>query len=183
MPNAISKLFAVLLLVVAIIFVPVYQSYQRQDDLAYQVAYQAVTDFVDNVRMKGYITPKMVEDFESNLELESYLYKTEFVHQKKVYTPIYTDPANPATFTGDYTVQFDEYYNEQIMPHLFDESNTTPLQDRHYYLSVGDFFTVKVENMTRTRSSMLFDFLTGGFGGDSVEIVIPYGGMVLNEDY
>lgn len=183
MPNAISKLFAVLLLVVAIIFVPVYQSYQRQDDLAYQVAYQAVTDFVDNVRTKGYITPKMVEDFEGRLELESYLYKTDFLHEKKVYTPIYTDPTNPATFTGDYTVDFDEFYNAQIMPVLFDEMNSIEKDERFYYLSAGDFFSVYVENITRTRSSMLFDFLTGGFKGDGVEIVIPYGGMVLNEDY
>ncbi len=183
MPNAISKLFAVLLLVVAVIFVPVYQSYQRQDDLAYQVAYQAVTDFVDNVRTKGYITPKMVEDFEGRIELESYLYKADFVHQKKVYTPVYTDPTNPASFTGEYTVDYDEYFNEQIMQVLYGDTDPTPIEDRRYYLSIGDFFSVHIENQTRTRTSMLLGFLTGGFGGDGIEIVIPYGGMVLNEDY
>lgn len=182
MPNILGKLFSVILLVVAVFFVPVYQNYKQQDNLAYQVAYQAVTDFVDNVRTKGYITPKMVEDFESRIEIGTYLYKTDFLHQKKVYTPVYSDPANPSSFTGEYTVDFDEYYNAQMLPILFDESNTVPKEDRRYYLSAGDFFSVTIENITRTRSSMLFDFLTGG-GGDGVEIVIPYGGMVLNEDY
>lgn len=172
-----------ILLVVAIIFVPVYQSYLKQDDLAEQVAYQAVTDFVDNVRTKGYITPKMVEDFETELELGSYLFKSEFFHEKKVYTPIYTDPTNPASFTGEYVVDFDEYYKAQILPHLFDEDNSTPKNERRYEMSTGDFFKVHVENMTRTKSSMLFDLLTGANSGDGVTIVIPYGGMILNEDH
>lgn len=30
---------------------------------------------------------------------------------------------------------------------------------------------------------MLFDFLTGGAGGNDIVISVPYGGMVLNEDY
>lgn len=175
-----SQIFAVILLVLAMIFVPVYQSYQRQDDLAYQVAYQAVTDFVDNVRTKGYISAKMVEDFESNLELGSYLYKTEFIHEKKVYTPVYSDSG---TWMEKYVVDYDEYYKAQIMPKLFDESNPLTKEERKYLLSAGDFFTVKVENMTRTKSSMLLDFLTVGNSGDGVEIVIPYGGLVLNEDH
>ncbi|WP_338657284.1 hypothetical protein V6B14_22290 (plasmid) [Sporosarcina psychrophila] len=183
MPNIISKVFAVILLVFVMIFVPIYQSYQRQDDLAQQVAYQAVTDFVDNVRTKGYISPKMIEDFETRLELGSYLFKSEFVHEKKVYTPIYTDPTNPATFTGDYVVDYDEYHKGQIMPYLFTESSSVPKQDRKYQMTAGDFFFVNVENMTRSKSSMLFDFFTGGNSGDGVTIVVPYGGMVLNEDY
>lgn len=165
------------------IFVPIYQSYQRQDDLAYQVAYQAVTDFVDNVRTKGYISPQMVEDFESRLNIGSYLFKTEFVHEKKIYTPIYPDLNNPLSFEGEYTVDFDEYYKEQIMPYLFDEPNSIPKRDRKYLMNTGDFFSVHVENMSRTKSSMLFDFLTGGNSGDGIVIVIPYGGMILNEDF
>lgn len=162
------------------VFIPVYQNYQRQDDLAYQVAYQAVTDFVDNVRTKGYISPQMVEDFETNLELGSYLYKTEFIHEKKAYTPVYSDSGD---WSGEYVVDYDEYYKSQIMPHLFNESHGKPKAERKYLLSEGDFFTVRVENMTRTKSSMLREFLIAGNSGDGVEIVIPYGGLVLNEDY
>ncbi len=183
-PNPISKVFAVILAVLLLFFVPVYQSYQKQDDLAYQVAYQAVTNFVDNVRTKGYITPQMYEDFQRDLSVGStILYKTEIVHEKKVYSPVYTDPTDPSTFTNEYQVDYDEFYWDQISPFLFDENSSTPKKDRMYKLSAGDFFTVEIENMTKTKSTMLFDFLTGGLGGNDNVISIPYGGMVLNEDY
>ncbi|WP_066298028.1 hypothetical protein [Bacillus sp. FJAT-29937] len=185
MPNPISKVVTVILAVLLLYYVPTYQSYQKQDDLAYQVAYQAVTKFVDNVRTKGYITPQMYEDFQRDLTVGSgsILYRTEIVHEKKIYTPVYTDPTNPASFTNQYVVDFDEYYWEQIHPFLFDESSPTPKEQRMYKLTAGDFFSVHVENMTKTKATMLFDFLTGGLGGNDVVISIPYGGMVLNEDY
>lgn len=185
MPNPISKVFAVILAVLLLFFVPVYQSFHKQEDLAYQSAYQAVTDFVDNVRTKGFITPQMYEDFQTNLAAGSgsISYKTEIVHEKKVYTPVYTDPTNPASFTNQFVVDYDEYYWDQIHPFLFDESSSIPKKDRMYKLNAGDFFTVHVENITKTKATMMFDFLTGGAGGNNVTISIPYGGMVLNEDY
>lgn len=161
-------------------YLPTYQSYQKEEDLVYQVAKQAVTDFVDNVRTKGYITPQMYEDFQMELGIGTTLFRTEMVHEQKVYTPIYTDTN---TFTGQYTVDYDEYYWEQIQKFLFDETNVIPKKDRMYKLQQGDFFSVHIENMTKTKSTMLFDFLTGGAGGNDDAISIPYGGMVLNEDY
>lgn len=183
MPNAISKIVSVILAVLLLFFVPVYQNYQKQDDLAYQTAYQAVTNFVDNVRTKGYITPQMYEDFERDLSVGSILYRVDITHEKKIYTPVYTDPTNPASFTNKYVVDYDEYYWEQINPFLFDETSPIPKKERMYKLSAGDFFSVYVENKTKTKSTMLFDFLTGGLGGNDVVISIPYGGMVLNEDH
>lgn len=183
LPNSISQIFSILLLVIAMIFVPVYHSYQKQDDLAEQEVYQAITNFVDNVRTKGYISTQMIEDFESRLTIGSHMFKAEYTHEKKVYIPVYTDPQNPATFTGEYLVDFDAFYKEQIFPHLFDESNPIPKRERKYLLSTGDFFNVKIENMTRTKSSMMANFLSRGNSDDGVNVVIPYGGMILNEDY
>lgn len=180
MPNIISKIFALILCALLLFFVPVYQSYQKQDDLVYQVAKQAVTNFVDNVRTKGYITPQMYEDFQREMNIGTYLFRTEMVHEQKVYTPIYTDTN---IFTGQYKVDYDEYYWEQIEKFLFDETNLINKKDLMYKLQQGDFFSVHVENMTKTKSTMLFDFLTGGPGGNDIVISIPYGGMVLNEDY
>lgn len=180
MPNPISKIFAVILGVLLMFYVPIYQSYQKQDDLIYQNVKQAVTQFVDNVRTKGYITPKMYEDFQNEISVGTYLFRTDITHKQKVYTPVYTDTN---TFTGEYTVDYDEYYWAQIEKFLFDKTNVIPKEDRMYKLQQGDFFSVHVENMTKTKSTMLFDFLTGGAGGNDIVISVPYGGMVLNEDY
>ncbi|MEK4488004.1 hypothetical protein MHH81_21070 [Psychrobacillus sp. FSL H8-0484] len=181
MPNSLSKIFTLILAVLLLYYVPTYQSFHKQDDIVSQNVKQATTNFVDNVRMKGYITPQMYEDFQRELSVGTkYLFKTEIKHEQKVYTPVYT---NANVFTGEYTVDYDEYYWSQIEKLLFDESSSIPKEDRMYKLQQGDFFSVHVENVTKSYSSMMYDFLTGGVGGDDIFISYPYGGMVLNEDY
>lgn len=183
MPDAITKSLAIFLTVLLLFCVPVYNIFKGEENLQKLNAEQVVTDFVDNVRTKGYITPKMYEDFQQELALGYILFRTEVKHKKKVYTPIYTDPSNPASFTGEYVVDYDEYYWEQIKEFLFDESNPIPKNERMYKLSKDDFFSVHVENMSKTKATMMFDYFTLGAGGNDVVISIPYGGMVLNEDY
>lgn len=180
--NIFSKLVALFILVGMILFT-VYQSFEKQDELASQNASQVITKFVDNVRTKGYISPQMIEEFERDIEIGSYMFKIEYEHERKVYTPIYTDPTNPATFTGEYTVDFDNYYGKQIMEHLFSETDPVEKDDRKYLLSAGDFFTVHAENINRTNATMLLDFLTNGNSGDGVIITPRKGGMILNEDF
>lgn len=183
MPNAISAIIGTILLVLVMFYVPAYQTFEKQEDITYHNAYQAVTEFVDNVRFKGYITPKMYEDFQEKLHLGDVLFDVEIVHRHKIYTPVYIEPSNLNSFTGEYIVDYDEYYWEQIEPKLFDESEG-PYEERMYKLESGDYFEVYVENKTKFKSTMLFEFLTGNIGDDNrVEISIPYGGMVLNEDY
>ncbi|MEK3977449.1 hypothetical protein MKZ20_22040 [Psychrobacillus sp. FSL K6-2684] len=183
MPDSFTKLLSYFIALLLLFCVPTYYIFKNEENLQKLKAEQAVTDFVDNVRTKGYITPKMYEDFQQELELGFILFRTEIKHEKKVYTPIYTDPTNPATFTGEYVVDYDEYYWEQIKDFLFDESNPIPKNERMYKLSKDDFFSVYVENMSKTKATMMFDFFTLGIGGNDVVISIPYGGMVLNEDY
>lgn len=184
MPNPISSLFAVLLAVLVMYYVPAYQVYKKEEDLAYTNTYQVVTDFVDNVRMKGFITPKMYEDFQNRLHIGDVLYDVEMVHKHKTYVPVYNDPRNMNSFTGEYTVDYEEYYWEQIEPYLFGSASSTNYDDRMYKLEEGDYFQVYVENKTKFKSTMVFDFLTGNPGGiNEVVISVPYGGMVLNEDY
>lgn len=163
-------------------FLPAYQIYKQEENFTYLNTYQTVTDFVDNVRMKGYITPQMYEDFQRKLHVGDVLFDVEIVHQHKIYSPVYTDPQDTTSFTGQYETQYDEYYWEQIKETLYNKTNV-PVADRKYKLEYGDFISVYVENKTKFKSTMLFDFFTGGFGSDPVVISVPYGGMVLNEDW
>ena len=182
--NAVSKIVAILLAIVVMIYLPTYQTFKKEEDLAYLRAYQAVTDFVDNVRMKGYITPAMYEDFQRELHLGSpVLYKVEMTHKHKVYTPVYTDPANINSFTGKYEVQYDEFYQDQILDYLF--KNPASANEKWMYkLEKDDFFQVVIENKNKFKSTMLFDFLTFNAGEENTTVIyVPYGGMVLNEDY
>ncbi|MCM3390208.1 hypothetical protein LG296_21210 (plasmid) [Ureibacillus chungkukjangi] len=185
LPNPISAVFAFIFSALIMLYVPAYQTFEKQEDLAYLNTQNAVTNFVDNVRMKGFITPKMYEDFQAQLHgVGDVLYDVELVHKHKIYTPVYTNPEDITTFTDEYRVDYEEFYWPQIEPYLFSDASSTDYDKRIYKLEEGDFFEVYVKNKTKFKSTMLFNFLTGSVGDDeAVVISVPYGGMVLNEDY
>lgn len=182
MPNAFEKVMSMIFFALLILY-SIYQNYKIQDDLAYQNAYNTVTQFVDNVRTKGYITPKMYEDFQNELDIGNYHFDIEMEHKQKIYTPDYTDPKDTNSFTGEYVVDYDEYYKDQIENVLYRDTSK-PTDERMYKMQQDDFFSVSVENQNKTNASMIFDFLTNNAGdakGNSIDV--SYGGMILNEDY
>ncbi|AGA60033.1 hypothetical protein Theco_4031 (plasmid) [Thermobacillus composti KWC4] len=183
MQNPVGKIFAAFLAALLLYVWPVSEAYERQDDLSYMIAYNAVTNFVNAVRDKGYISPTMYNDFVQELQMTGNTYDIQLEHYHKRYNPVYSDPANPATFQNRFNVDYEGFYNNQIMPVLFPDS-TEPKNDesRKYKMAVGDYFYVKVRNTNQTNAGIIRDFLNGGLS-ENTRIYIPYGGMILNEDY
>jgi hypothetical protein len=163
---------------------PTFHTYEQQDQISYNVAYKSVTNFVDAVRNKGYITPAMYKDFTSELAVTDNIFDIRMEHHQKRYNPVYTDPGNGATFQQTYEVYYDGFYTEKIMSRLF-PNNSLAVTDpnRRYDLQVGDMFTVTITNTNVTKATLVRDFLTHTSTGDPLRIYIPYGGMVVNEDY
>lgn len=182
MGNTISKVFAIILAVLVMFMMPTYQNYKKHEDLAYLNTYKVVTNFTDSVRMKGYITPEMYKEFSLALHNgTNVLFDIEMEHQQKVYNPVYTDPTNPNSFTGEYRVDYESFSAAQINKVLF-ESNE-PYDKRMYKLQQDDYFYVTVRNKTKFKSTMMLDFLTANIAGNDEVIYFPYGGLVLNEDW
>lgn len=183
--NSLSKILALILAILLLYIFPLDNSALQQDDISYMVAYKATTTFADSVRDKGYITPKMYNDFFEELHSTGNTYEISLVHSHKTYDPNYdnmTDPNNPQ-FLGGFSLNYEESYNAQIMSVMFpDNTKKTDDLSRWYKLSKGDFFTVKVRNTNRTSAQVIRDFLTNN-NTTNAKIVIPYGGMVYNEDY
>lgn len=193
MEFSLSKVIAVLIAVVLLFGYPLYQQAQRQDELTELVVHGAVTEFVDAVRTKGYITPQMYNEFNRKLGATGNQYDVQMEHMHKRYNPLYEDPSNPSsTFDNTFDIYFNGHYTEEIMNALFptDEKTTGryPTIGTNYSgikadpMSVGDFFTVKVKNINRTMATILRDFFTGGNTGSNTTLYIPYGGMIINED-
>ncbi|WP_054955814.1 hypothetical protein [Paenibacillus dakarensis] len=184
MSNSVSKWFAALLSVLLLYMVPAGESARRQDDLSRIVVFQSLTKFVDSVRMKGYLTPQMYQDFLRELEVTGNIYEVGMEHQHKKYEPDYEDSADPKTFLNSYTIVYDTYYDADILGLLFPDKELPPDDpDRMYKLTAGDYFQVKIKSLNQTPYILLFDALTGSNSGDKPAIAFPYGGMVLNEDY
>ncbi|MFB5268096.1 hypothetical protein ACE41H_15115 [Paenibacillus enshidis] len=175
--------FAIILACLLLYFYPMQTAYQQQDQIAYNIAYQATTNFVDAVRSKGYITPTMYKDFTRELGVSN-LYDIQMEHKAKQYNPVYLDPLDAATFTGKTDVYFEARYTESILAVLFPVGGGSDIADnRKYYMREGDFFTVTVRNTNTTKAVLMHNFLTNDHSGDSTRIYIPYGGMIVNEDY
>ncbi len=184
MPNFLSKFIASMIAIGVLVLWPTYHVFEKQEDLASLNARQTVRNFVDNVRMKGYITAEMVEDFQRQLHLGDVLYEVEMVHKHKIYTPVYTNTSDLNSYTGEYTVDYDEFHETQIMDYLYGQSGSGPIGKRMYKLEKDDYFEVFVQNKTKFKSTMLFEYITfQPSTNNAVVISIPYGGMVLNEDY
>ncbi|MBL0385852.1 hypothetical protein JJB07_04240 [Tumebacillus sp. ITR2] len=179
--NSISKVFALILAVLLLYFYPMSEGFERQDDISYMVALKAVTTFTDSVRNKGYISPQMYNDFFTELQTTGNTFDVKMEHQHKRYDPTIPDPSNPTQ--DKYVINYDEFYTQQIMDLMFPD-NTTGIDDpsRRYEMQAGDYFKVTVVNTNKTAATLMRDFLNNG-SSDTEKIVIPYGGMVLNEDY
>lgn len=187
--NTISKAFALILAILLLYFFPLSEGYERQDDISYMVALKAVTNFTDAVRNKGYIDPQMYEDFFNELQKSGNTFDVEMVHQRKRYDPdynhaMYNPYTNPTPApNGTFVVSYSETYNQQILATLFPDNYLAKDDpDRVYKLYVGDYFKVTVVNTNKTGASLMRDFLNNG-SSSTEKIVIPYGGMVLNEDH
>jgi hypothetical protein len=181
--NTLSKAFALILTILLLYFFPISEAYERQDDISYMVALRTVTEFTDSVRNKGYITPTMYNDFFNQLQTTGNTFDVKMEHYHKKYTPVYTDPTDPLTFQKKITVDYDGFYTPQIMKRLFpDDGKAIDDVNRRYTMSTGDFFKVTVVNTNRTNATLIRDFLNNG-NTATEKIVIPYGGMVENEDY
>lgn len=183
MSHILSKMTAALLAVLLLFAYPALQTAQRQEDIQYLAAYQAMVQFADAVRSKGYVSPVMYEEFIQQLEVGGGMHAVELEHRRKKYHPEYGDPANPNTFLNDFSVVYDAYYSPEILSVLFPENTGgMPKEKGQYRLQAGDYFSVTLTGLSRGPMDTFSDFLYGGPAPKASGLMI-YGGMVLNEDY
>lgn len=181
MMNSFLKVFAVIVAVLLLYVYPISEAFRQQDDVSELVVMRATASFVDAVRDKGFVSPTMYTDFMNTLAATGNTFDVQMEHGSKKYVPVYDDPTKSDTFRGSYEVQYDVFYNAQILPVLFPDSAAgKDDSSRRYKLQVGDTFAVTVKNTNRTTGTILSDFLNGAISPNE-KIFIPYGGMVRNE--
>ncbi|USB34910.1 hypothetical protein [Paenibacillus sp. YPG26] len=183
MINSLSKVLAALLAVLLLYFVPAVQHAQTQKEITYLTVNHSLTEFVDSVRNKGYISPVMYEDFRKELGASGGHFEVELEHQHKKYHPEYTDPSNASTFLNDYSVQYEGHYMDEMESSLYtDTSQDKDSSKRKYYMQMGDYFMVSIQRKDQSQWSILTSILYGS-EPEIEDGPLHYGGMVLNEDY
>ncbi|GIP19918.1 hypothetical protein [Paenibacillus sp. J22TS3] len=181
--NSISKILAALLAVMLLYLVPAMQQAQRQEDISLLEAYNSLTEFVDSVRNKGYISPVMYEDFRRSLGGTGEFYEVELEHRHKTYHPEYADPADKTTFQQDYSIHYESHYTDELERTIFPEKALSREDlSRKYKMEAGDYFTVSIHRKGLSPLTVLTNFLYNSAQGADAG-PLHYGGMVLNEDY
>ncbi|WP_314587773.1 hypothetical protein [Paenibacillus terrigena] len=183
MINSIAKVAGLILAVLLLFVFPNQDLYQRQDDISSMLVYKSVTNFVGAARDIGYVTPQMYNDFFDELAMTGNSYDIQMEHRQKRYDPVYLDPTDVSTFQDDVLLNYEYHGRGDILATLFPD-NTKAMDDksRQYEMNIGDYFGVTVTNTNRTAATVMMDALTGGISANH-NIVVPYGGLVRNEDH
>ncbi len=185
MKDTLSMIIAVIFLVLLLVLLPLYNYFERQDDMSYNLALKTVTTFVDEVAANGYIDQNMYDKFISRLATTGNTYDIEIEAKKKIIT---IDPDNTAPEDGEetYVEQYKSYYNKDIFndetgktSNIIVKDNT--LKNNVFFLDDGDKFYVKIRNTNTTMASALLGALVSSPTKEKINI--SYGATVKSNNW
>lgn len=153
MEDSLSIIFAFIVALILMFFVPLLDTWEMQDNLSYVVTYAAVTDFVDTVRNTGYISEAAYDNFLLRLGTTGNTYDITLEHRE---------------FNEDIDAYLNTYTNEII--------NTIESQ-KVYKLDKYDYFYVTIKNTNKTQAMVLNNFFTSD-KDNNFKIGVSYGGVV-----
>ena len=180
MKDAFSLVLAVIFLVILIIILPLYNFFERQDDMSYNIVLKSVTMFVDEVAENGYLDQNMYNRFIQRLASTGNTYDIQIEAQKRVSTK---DPDSPEE---SYIEQYKSYYNKDIFTEGTTQTSNIVQRDNSlvngvFFFDVGDKINVRVKNTNVTMSSALLGMLTQDLGVEKVNIL--YGSTIKNNNW
>ncbi len=193
MQDNVSVLIATIMAVVIIVLFPIYNIATRNDSIASNMVVKATTNFVDEVRNKGYIDKKSYESYIFELGKTGNMYDVEM----EVYKPILLETKESTDENKEYKEEYVIEYTEDILEAMTNNetetienevvrveqiaSNDVVVPADVYYLNEGYKFYVRVKNTNITQAQVLLSRLLSG--SDEERIVVNYGGIVYSNEW
>lgn len=168
MSDTLITVIAIGLAAVLMFVFPLMTMSDRTDDVSQLAVETATTDFVDEVRTTGKITPDKYSKFIESIGSTGNTYNVEMQIQVldenpgKKTTQTTKDKIGENVYYSIYTTQIQDVLN----------SNNT------YKLKEGDIFSVNVKNTNQTLAQQLKNFFYTVVGNDTYTIAASHGGMV-----
>lgn len=180
MKETLSMIISVILLVILLVLLPLYNYFERQDDMSYNVALKAVTAFIDEVSDNGYIDQTTYDKFIQRIATTGNTYKIDLEAQVRTLTP------DPDGETDAYIEQYKTYYSKDILESgnantSTITSNDTTLKNNAFFLDTGDRIKVQIKNTNTTMATALLGALVPGTAREKVNIT--YGATVKNNNW
>ena len=180
MKDTLSMIVATIFLVILLLLLPLYNYFERQDDISYNVALKAVTTFVDEVTNNGYIDQTSYDNFMNRLGQTANSYDVQVEVQKRLLT---NDPnGNGETYIEQYQSYFNkDIFNEETgrTSNIIDRDNS--LKNDVFFLDEGDKVYVNVKNTNTTMASSILSIISPGATKQKVNI--SYGAIVKNNTW
>ncbi len=171
--NLSIAIMMIILVLLAVIF-PLYNYFERQDDMSYNLVLKATTNFADEVMNCGYISQEMYDSYVSNIANTGNLYDIQLEAKRKVFVKSDTGISYEEQFAVDYN---DEIFNLESMG-----SNSSldarVIKDGVYKLNAGDQIYVKVKNSSTSMAAAIFQTIVPTATKETIKV--NYGGIVKN---
>lgn len=171
MGNNVSMVILAIIIVLLIVILPVYNIYTRQDDMSYNIALKAVTNFADKVRTTGRLTYEDYDRLKTQLSSTNNSYNIEIEAHKDYYlkdtSKIYFENC-----IIDYT-----YDILQVLKGTYDSTSDSYAYDGEYTFEKGERIFVRINNTNITRADALLSSIK--LMDSNSKIDIDYGGVVL----
>lgn len=168
MSDTLITVIAIALAAVLMFVFPLMTMSDRTDDVSQLAVETTTTDFVDEVRTTGKITPDKYNKFIENIGSTGNTYNVEMQVQvldenpgKKTLT-LQSDKIGENAYYSVYTSQIEEVLSN----------------NKNYNLKEGDMFSVSVKNTNQTLAQQLKNFFYTVVGNDTYTIAASHGGMV-----
>ena len=168
MGDSVITIVAIVLAAILMFVFPLMTMSDRTDDVSQLAVETTTTDFVDEVRTTGKITPDKYNKFIENIGSTGNTYNVEMQVQvldenpgKKTLT-LQSDKIGENAYYSVYTSQIEEVLNN----------------NKNYNLKEGDMFSVSVKNTNQTLAQQLKNFFYTVVGNDTYTIAASHGGMV-----
>jgi hypothetical protein len=159
---------------------PSYRTALETEESAKSNAQQAVQDFNDKARNKGYIDPLLFSTLNERLASTTIPFTIVIDYQRRLIQPIYSNPSDATTFTGSYSIDYQGFYVNDVLNQIYQLNPALPMDDpsRRFRMHRGDQLTTKVVSRGSTIAGVLRKFL---FQTQDAPIVRFAGGMVRSE--
>lgn len=178
MKDNLSIVITIIVLVLLMVLFPLYNFFERQDNMSYNLVLKATTNFADQVMNNGYIDQNMYNNLVNELGNTGNIYDIQIEVHRKVLTK---DKDN---ITGDtYVEQSYIDYNDDIFNSL-EKSNGVmdkQLKNNIYLMNENDEIYVKVKNSNTTLAGSLFNSII--VTSSKTRIEVNYGGIIKNNSW
>lgn len=171
MDDILTSIIGIGLAVVIMFIFPLMTISDITDDISQLTVEVATTEFVDDIRQIGKITPDMYHHFVESIGSTGNTYNVEI--EVRV---LDENASREKIYKSQGVAQQENVYYSIYTSQIVD--NIIIGQDKNYYLKEGDIVTVSIKNTNQTISQQLKNFFYSVVGKGTYVIAASHGGMV-----